>query len=367
MNPTDSTDAALAPLQPDRTQALCTALRAALADAHHPAAHQPLEPLPDKGLAHDHVRLVGTGLLARLPKQSQMGLGAAHNLAYQRACFARATVGGHTPALHGWLAPSAHLPRGALLVEEVVGRPAQLPHDLPAIARSLAALHALALPSPAACAPLLHAPDPLQALCDEIEAQASHLPAACVPPVVEQAVAQQLQQLKALCAAPARPPRRLVAFDAHPGNFIVRADGRAMLVDLEKCRYSHPGLDLAHATLYTSTTWDVDTHAVLSVDAVAGFYRDWTTAAGPAAEGAAPWHVPLRSAMALWSLTWCAKWRVLEGAAAQPGGDGEDWSAQHSQAELVRHVRERVDHYLSPGVVQRLLHELHALNGALRP
>lgn len=367
MNPTDSKHNALAPSPPNRTQALCSALRAALADAHHLGAQQPLEPLPDKGLAHDHVRLVGTGLLARIPKQSQMGLDAAHNLTYQRACFERAAAGGHTPALHGWLAPSAHLPRGALLVEEVVGRPVRLPHDLPAIARSLAALHTLALPSPAAGAPLLWPPDPLQALCDEIEAQASHLPAARVAPVVAQAVAHQLQQLKALCTAAPRPPRSLIAFDAHPGNFIVRADGRAMLVDLEKCRYSHPGLDLAHATLYTSTTWDVDTHAVLSVDAVAGFYRDWATAAGPAAEAAAAWHVPLRSAMALWSLTWCAKWRVLSQANAQKGGDGEDWSVQRSQAELVRHVRERVDHYLSPGVVERLLHELHALNEALRP
>jgi hypothetical protein len=71
--------------------------------------------------------------------------------------------------------------------------------------------------------------------------------------------------------------------------------------------------------------------------------------------------------MALWSLTWCAKWRVLSQAAAQTDGHGEDWSAQRSQAELVRHVRERVDHYLSPAVVQRLQHELHALNEALRP
>ena len=367
MNPTHPTDNPRFAPPSDRAEALCGALRAALVADRHPAAQQPLEPMPDKGLAHDHVRLVGTGLLARLPKQSQMGLDAAHNLAYQRACFDRAAAGGHTPALHGWLAPSAHLPRGALLVDEVVGRPARLPQDLPAIARSLASLHALALPSPAASAPLLHAPDPLQAVCDEIEAQASHLAAARVAPVVAQAVAQQLQLLKALCAAPARPPRCLVAFDAHPGNFMVRADGRAMLVDLEKCRYSHPGLDLAHATLYTSTTWDVDTHAVLSVDAVAGFYRDWAAAAGLAAEGAAVWHVPLRSAMALWSLTWCAKWRVLSQAAAQKGGDGEDWSAQRSQAELVRHVRERVDHYLSPGVVERLLHELHALNEALHP
>ena len=364
MNPTDNTRFA-SPSR--RTLALCTALRAALVATHHPAAQQLLEPLPDKGLAHDHVRLVGTGLLARMPKQSQMGLDAAHNLAYQSVCFARAAVGGRTPALHGWLAPSVHLPRGALLVEEVVGHPAQLPQDLSAIARSLAALHALALPSPVACAPLLHAHDPLQALCDDIEAQASHLPAAQVEPVVSQAVARQLQQLKALCAAAPRPPRSLIAFDAHPGNFIVRADGRAMLVDLEKCRYSYPGLDLAHATLYTSTTWDVDTQAVLSVAEVTRFYRDWADATGSAAEAATAWHVPLRSAMALWSLTWCAKWRVLSQANAQPGSNGEDWSAQRSQVELVRHVRERVDHYLSPGVVVRLQQELHALDEALRP
>ncbi|MBS3910667.1 MAG: hypothetical protein KGZ70_02330 [Hydrogenophaga sp.] len=353
--------------QPDRAVALCRALRGALVEARHPAARQPLEPLPDKGLAHDHVRLVGSGLLARIPKQSQMGLDAVHNLDYQRACFARAAAGGHTPALHGWLAPGAHLPRGALLVEEVLGRPARLPQDLPAIARSLASLHALPLPSAAASAPLLHAPDPLQSLCDEIEAQARHLPAARVAPVVAQAVAQQLQQLKTLCNTAPRPPRHLIAFDAHPGNFIVRADGCAVLVDLEKCRYSYPGLDLAHATLYTSTTWDVHTHAALSVGELADFYRDWAAAAGTATEAAAAWHVPLRSAMALWSLTWCAKWRVLEGAAAQSGGDGEDWSAQRSQAELVRHVRGRVDHYLDSGVVERLLHELQALREALRP
>ena len=38
------------------------------------------------------------------------------------------------------------------------------------------------------------------------------------------------------------------------------------------------------------------------------------------------------SAMALWSLTWCAKWRVLSQANAQKGGDGEDWSAERSEA-----------------------------------
>ena len=72
-----------------------------------------------------------------------------------------------------------------------------------------------------------------------------------------------------------------MAFDGHPGNFVVRADGGAVLVDLEKCRYSYPGLDLAHATLYTSTTWDVATHAVLTHDQVAEAYRQWADAVGP--------------------------------------------------------------------------------------
>ena len=58
-----------------------------------------LEPMRTTGLAHDHVRLNGHNLLARVPKQSQMALDAQTNLTYQAACFAPsscrvATVGG---------------------------------------------------------------------------------------------------------------------------------------------------------------------------------------------------------------------------------------------------------------------------------
>ena len=83
--------------------------------------------MADKGLAHWHFRLPGTGWIARVPKQSQMNLPAEANLAYQSACFVRAAPSGHTPKLLGVLSPSEHLPRGALLVEEIVGRPARLP------------------------------------------------------------------------------------------------------------------------------------------------------------------------------------------------------------------------------------------------
>jgi hypothetical protein len=129
------------------------------------AAPFKLQPLKAKGLAHDHVRLIGTGYLARIPKQSQMQLGADENLVYQQACFDRASAAGHAPRCIRTIAPGPHLPRGALIVEEIVGRNAQLPHDLPLMAQSMAALHRLPLPAENQASPLLYATDPLQAMC----------------------------------------------------------------------------------------------------------------------------------------------------------------------------------------------------------
>lgn len=349
------------PTSTTRPAALLDALASALA-AHGLDPGEGLQPLPDTGLAHDHVRLVGTGWLARIPKQSQMGLAAGDNLAYQAACFQRASVTGHAPRLGAVLPPSASLPRGALLVEEIAGRPARLPDDLGAVVQALAALHRLPLPAPDQRPPLLDAADPLRDLLAEIEAQAAHADQAQLPGAVRDALEQGLQRLREAVAAHQRPSRQLIAFDAHPGNFVVRPDGQAVLVDLEKCRYSHAGLDLAHATLYTSTTWDLATRAVLTPDQVAGAYGRWADAAGAElARAAHPWHGLLRQAMALWSLTWCAKWRALSHRATSGRADGEDWSASHSSAALVGHVRERVDHYLSAPVVAAMARELQAL------
>ncbi|MEX1166549.1 MAG: hypothetical protein WEK74_06730 [Hydrogenophaga sp.] len=68
---------------------------------------------PDKGLAHGHVRLLGSGWMARIPKQSQMGLASEANLACRRSFFERVAASRHTPALLKVLPPSVHLPRGA--------------------------------------------------------------------------------------------------------------------------------------------------------------------------------------------------------------------------------------------------------------
>lgn len=321
-----------------------------------------LEPMRDKGLAHDHVRILGTGAIARIPKQSQMDLPAAENLAYQATCFRRAAASGHTPRLLGVLAPSAELPRGGLLVEEIEGRVARLPDDLPAIAVALAGIHALQLPAPAARGPLRDPADPLAALLAEIRVQARHLQAAQLPSRPRQLVEAEIARLRALCLAADRPEKRLISFDAHPGNFVVRADGRAVLVDLEKARYGYPSLDLAHATLYTSTTWDVDICVALDCPAIIGAYDSWAAAIGSDAAGSRRWHVPLRRAMWLWSVTWCAKWRVLSAAAPKPAAAGEDWSAEASDAALIAHVRDRVDHYLSHAIIARNFAEFAALD-----
>jgi len=321
----------------------------------------PMELLPDTGLAHDHIRLGDSGWLARIPKQSQLDLPAAANLRYQQACFERAAASGHVPRLHGVLPPDGALPRGALLVDCIDGRPAELPRDLAALARALAALHALPLPT--RLEPLLAPPDPLADLLADIERQAGHLPAAGLTPDASAAIGAELQALRQRLDRQDRPPVSLIAFDAHPGNFLIRADGEAVLVDLEKCRYSHPGLDLAHATLYTSTTWDRHSHAVLDTAQEVAFLRVWADHAGPMARQAAAWHVPLRRAMWLWSVTWCAKWRVT--SARPPVDDGEDWSGQRSDPALVEHVRERVDHYLDPVTVRRVRAGFDALAQAL--
>lgn len=340
-------------------------LAAAMAQARVCWAGAELDLLPDSGLAHTHVRLVGHGALARIPKQSQMGLAPAANLAYQAACFERAARSGHTPVLLGVLSPSAALPRGALIVEEIIGRAARVPHDLPAIMTALARIHQLPLPAQEARAPLTSAADPLLDLLAEIEAQAAHLDAARPDPIARRCIDAEIERFRALCAQPPRPRRCLISFDAHPGNFLVRADGCAMLVDLEKCRYSHAPLDIAHATLYTSTTWDATSGVVLGVDEVARAYVAWSREMGPSAVDWNDWHLPLRRAMWLWSITWCAKWRVASRAASPATVAGEDWSTDLSEPALVAHVRGRVDHYLSAPTVERVMDEIVVLGQTL--
>lgn len=343
---------------PTPVEARLQALKSTLQQAG--IAYQSLSSMADTGLAHDHVWIHrdGNDWVARLPKQSQMNLAPADNLAYEAACYKRASQGRHVPHLHGVLSVSATLPRGGLLVDAVKGRLAQLPQDLPRIAETLASLHRLALPEHTE--PLLAPADPWQAMREEVSRQAEWLEKADLNAAI---IVRIRDELDALPPTLSDAKRCLISFDTHPGNFLVTQDGRAILVDLEKCRYGLPGIDLAHTSLYTSTTWDVNSQAVLTMDEVVTFYRRWQASMGetPSAETL----VACRRATWLWSLTWCAKWRAQYLHSRDTEYRGQDWSAELTDAAVIAHVRDRVEHYLSLPIIDHVHSELQCLQASL--
>ncbi|MBS9402854.1 phosphotransferase [Halomonas sp. TRM85114] len=358
-------DTAARPAPSQALKDLCRPLAMALARAGHDAEIRALHPMADTGLAHHHVWLAREQIdwVARLPKQSQMRLDPAANLDYQAACFERASQGGHAPSLHGILPPGPALPRGGLLVSAIRGHQARLPDDLPAIAEALASFHVLDVPGAEARPPLLSPADPWVAMLGEVRDQASFLDQAELAIVAYRLIEAELDALpERLPPGPDAEPR-LISFDAHPGNFLITESGRAVLVDLEKCRYGLPGFDLAHASLYTSTTWDIHSRAVLTAAEVAAFYRHWIAASGFAGDAATL--LACRRAMWLWSLTWCAKWRVSHLRAQDAHARGEDWSTELSDKALIAHVRNRVDHYLSVAAIEHVREEFRALASAL--
>ncbi|MDI5921459.1 aminoglycoside phosphotransferase family protein [Halomonas sp. LR5S13] len=354
-------DIAVRPASPQARPDLCHPLAVALRHGGHDADIQAMYPMADTGLAHHHVWLEREQIdwVARLPKQSQMRLDPAANLDYQAACFDRASQGGHAPSLHGILPPGPALPRGGLLVSAIRGRPARLPDDLPDIAEALASFHVLDVPDAEARPPLLSPADPWAAMLEEVRDQARFLDQAGLDADARGLIEAELAALpERLPPGPGAEPR-LISFDAHPGNFLVTESGRAVLVDLEKCRYGLAGFDLAHASLYTSTTWDLQSRAELLPAEVAAFYRHWIAATG--FDGEAATLLASRRAMWLWSLTWCAKWRASNLRSRDAHARGEDWSAELSDDALIAHVRDRVDHYLSGAVIEHVRQESRVL------
>ena len=316
-----------------------------------------LEVMPTTGLAHDHIIVHGTDWLLRVPRQSQMRLSAWDNLRYQVACFERMYDSGHTPRCHLVIEPTVDIPMGALLVDHIRGRALKAPSDMPLVATALAAIHALPLPATVHRGPLLNQQDPLAETFNEVCTQAQFLGLADLAPASLSRIRCELtlaeRDVKTLPVSPVA----LVSFDAHPGNFVIDNNQRAYLVDLEKGRYGGAGFDLAHASLYTSTTWDRSSYAVMSAKEIQQFYTDWRNAM-PAALAAhwQPYLMPMRRLMWLWSVTWCAKWQVQSSAALMSAKhtaeNTEDWSADNTDAGLVAHIRERVSHYLAPDTIE---------------
>jgi hypothetical protein len=308
-------------------------------------AERELQALPRKGLVHDHWRVGERGLIVRLPRASvATPTEAALLIERQAAAFARAQACAHTPALRGVVTPSADLPTGALIVEEIVGAAPRLPTDMALIAGALAALHSL--PPAAETAPLANPENPLTDTLATIERNAALLARAGVPAQVQARFDAELAWARDYVAAQSELipslPRALCGVDTHPGNFLVKSTGFAVLVDLERMQYSTPAIDIAHASLWPSTMWDPDCGAALGRDDVQRFYRAYFLAIGkPREDALRPWLLPLRR------LTWLR----TSMAFARFKAEG---SARLLEPTVATHARRVIDETLTLATIERV-------------
>jgi len=328
--------------------------RAALATAlaEIPAAGNPraedIEAMTPKGVNHDHFRIRGRGLVLRIPKATPWAGDAVSALASEAMAFDRAAPSGAAPRLAGVLPVSARLARGALVVEEIAGRATRLPGDLPALAAALARLHGLPLPAPHARPPLADhgISGPFKATLAVIARQREYLSRISLDARTRAALDEDYRWAEALAAStPASAqPLALVGTDTHPGNFVIRADGSAVLVDLERACYGSPAIDLAHATLFTSTTWDLEVQGELTRSETEGFYRDYVSAIGTErARAMRLLLAPARRLTWLRTMMWAVRWRAL----------GERNGPEIDPA-LAAHISRRLDDFFAPSTVARV-------------
>ncbi|MDP1750697.1 MAG: phosphotransferase [Reyranella sp.] len=301
------------------------------------------ELLPATGTAHGHVRLPD-GLIARVAYAYEDDAGAAARLETQAAAFRLLAPSKCTPLLHDVLPPRAGLPGGALIVDLIVGHTPVLPRDLGEIGASLAAIHALE--KPPASAPIPRQKNPFLETLEVVEQNAMRFLDKAVPDQGARAeIAEELRLMRGMALAFAKRPQPLTIAlaDTHPGNFIMGADGTAWFVDLEKVHVGSPAIDLAHATLPTSTLWHPEVGRILSQGQVAGFYAHYLARIGKArAAELEPWLMPMRRLTWLRTTMFMARWRVQARQPRDPDDPGQ-WSDAGLEPAMKVHLQARID------------------------
>ncbi len=302
-----------------------------------------LKPLPATGTAHGHVALPG-GLLARIAYAHDGDPAAAARLHAQAAAFRHLEPAGRTPRLHDVIEPRAGLPGGVLIVDRIDGRAPHLPDELPAIADTLARLHALPLPQPGS--PIPRQANPFLETLEGAELNARRFLDKAVPdPCARAAIADELRLMRGMAPAFARRPQPLTVAlaDTHPGNFLVDRAGVAWFVDLEKVHVGSPAIDLAHATLATSTLWHPDVGKVLSRGEVQAFHDRYFEKAGrQRAASLQPWLLPMRRLTWLRTTLFMARWRV-QTRSARDAADPSQWSDTGLDPAMKAHIDARID------------------------
>jgi aminoglycoside phosphotransferase (APT) family kinase protein len=312
--------------------------------------------LPATGTAHGHVRLAD-GRLARVAYAHEGDASAAGRLHAQAAAFRHLEPAGCTPRLHDVIEPRAGLPGGALIVDFIDGRAPRLPDELELMADTLARIHGL--PLPPASAPIPRQANPFLATLEAIELNAMRFLDKAVPESGARAeIAEELRAMRDMAPALGRrtQPLTVALADTHPGNFIV-AGGIAWFVDLEKVHVGSPAIDLAHATLPTSTLWHPDVGTLLTRAEVESFYESYLARIGKkASEALRPWLLPMRRLTWLRTTLFMARWRVETRAPRDPSNPSQ-WSEAGLDPRMKAHLDARVDHCFTRAAIRDIRSE----------
>lgn len=299
--------------------------------------------LPATGTAHGHVRL-RDGRLARVAYAHDHDPTAAARLAVQAEAFRHLAPAGRTPRLHQVVEPRPGLPGGALIVDFIEGRAPRLPDELGAMADTLARIHTLPLPPEGSRIP--RQKNPLLETLAAVELNATRFLDRAVPdPAARAEIAEELRLLRGLAPALGRrdQPLAVALADTHPGNFIVDRAGIAWFVDLEKVHVGSAAIDLAHATLPTSTLWHPDVGTRLTRIEVEGFHESYFAHIGAQkAEALRPWLVPMRRLTWLRTTLFMARWRVETRSARDPSNPSQ-WSDAGLEPLMKAHIDARID------------------------
>lgn len=310
--------------------------------------------LPATGTAHGHVRLAD-GRLARIAYAHDGDPTAAARLHVQAEGFRHLQPAGRTPRLHEVIEPRPGLPGGALIVDYIDGRAPRLPDELDAMAGTLAAIHSL--PLPADGSPIPRQENPFLETLDGIEVNVARFLDKAVPdPGSRAEIAAELDLMRAIArnAGKHAQPLTMALADTHPGNFIVDRTGVAWFVDLEKVHVGSAAIDLAHATLATSTLWASAEGRPLSADEVQGFYAAYLDRIGTkAADALRSWLVPMRRLTWLRTTLFMARWRVQTRATRDPS-DPSQWSDAGLEPSTRALYDRRIDQCFDRGAIQAI-------------
>lgn len=319
-----------------------------------------LASLSSKGTAHGHIAIAppidGRNLVVRIAYAFPNDPTAAARLTAQAEAFRRCEPSGVTPRLFATVLPSSAMPGGLLIVDRIEGRVPHLPAELDLMAQSLAAIHSLPVPAPDRAAPIPFPPDPVVALLHTIEVNAPFFDKMNIADDVRTTLREELEFARTYTQSTTRgkPDPVLALADTHPGNFMVDAHGKAWFVDLEKVHYGAAAIDLAHATLETSTRWDRDVNVILPPAATSDFYRRYLSLIGEdRARRLHPFLLPLRRMTWLRTMAFTARWSVQTDP-TYTGTEPDRWSDLGLSQEMKTHARATIADFFRAQTIGRM-------------